>query len=87
MNRPKLFKLEFYAGPPADPFATEWPEIPREVFRSEAEARTAALFWVKSFDDGDGSCGAYSIGNDWWWARQQIGDNHFRKTRIVVVEA
>lgn len=78
---PKLYRLEF-SPDPYDPMVSEWPELPREVFRGRADARFAAIVFANSWD-----IGGYSITDDCYWARDTVGENRFRLIKFVVAEA
>lgn len=77
--RPKLLRFEFWPGSP-EPFLSEWPEMPREVFRSRWAAKAAAQEFVERW-----SAGGYLAPTDAWWAREDIGETH-RLTKFVIVE-
>lgn len=71
---PRFHRLSFWPGP----FATEWPEMPRESFRSTRAAHDAARAFVALWDEY-----GYDIEDDMYWAREHIG-SAFRFTYIVV---
>lgn len=60
-------------------FSSEWPEMPRDPFNSEAEAREAAKSFVSRW-----SAGGYEIEADAYWARDDVGNDQFRSTRFVI---
>jgi hypothetical protein len=78
---PKMYRLEFWPDP-YDPMVSEWPELPKEVFRSAADARFSAIMFANSWEDG-----GYSKPDDCYWARDSVGEDRFRLTKFVVAEA
>jgi hypothetical protein len=71
----KRWHLQLYPGAP---YASEWPEMPRERFTSEPEARAAALNFSRSW-----SAGGYNEEDDTYWAREDVDDLH-RLTKFTV---
>lgn len=74
---PRLLKFVTFPGP----FVSDWPELPRDVFRSLESAHEAALEFVARFEQG-----GYRAPDDSYWARERIGPDTFRFTRFVIAD-
>lgn len=75
-NPPRLLKFVTMPGP----FVSEWPELPKEVFRSWHEAHDAAIAFIKRFDMGE-----YKAPEDCYWAREMLPGG-FRFTQFVIAD-
>lgn len=86
------FKLEYWNAPRGherhNPFLSQFPDMPSEVFATSAEARAAAhAFVAKYANKGGDSAGGYNPEMDLFWIREEVGHDQWRFTQFGVVRA